>query len=180
MRRRLADNLNYFGEAVYEYSYLQGVRDGYLAPAKIEQWDLFHDRKTQPERVRGVLRADLKGKKLTNALTGQPVTADAVAERNEGAALEQKLILPERVEAMREYARLANLRYDNGYSGYIEVLDAERGLFAAELDYTVAKGQTYFAMVDIYKSMGGGWVIDAAAQSAQPGVDVTQEPKVFP
>jgi len=86
----------------------------------------------------------------------------------------------ERVDAMREYARLANLRYDNGYSGYIEVLDAERGLFAAELDYTVAKGNTYFAMVDIYKSMGGGWVVDAAALSAQPRVDVTQEPKVFP
>lgn len=99
-RRKLADNLEYFGEPVYEYPYLQGVADGYLAPAKIEQWDLFHDRKTQPERVRGVLRADLKGKKLTNALTGQPVTPDAVAERNEGAALEQKLILPERVEAM--------------------------------------------------------------------------------
>jgi multidrug efflux system outer membrane protein len=86
----------------------------------------------------------------------------------------------ERVDAMRDYARLANLRYDNGYSGYIEVLDAERGLFAAELDYTVAKGNTYFAMVDLYKSMGGGWVVDAAAQSAQPRVDLTQEPKVFP
>lgn len=99
-RRSLADNIKYFGDAVYEYSYLQGVRDGYLAPAKIEQWDLFHDDKTQPERVRGVLRADLKGKKLTNALTGQPVTPDAIAERNEGSALEQKLILPERVETM--------------------------------------------------------------------------------
>jgi multidrug efflux system outer membrane protein len=81
---------------------------------------------------------------------------------------------------MRDYARLANLRYDNGYSGYIEVLDAERGLFAAELDYTVAKGNTYFAMVDIYKSMGGGWVIDAAARAAQPGVDLAQDPKPFP
>jgi len=86
----------------------------------------------------------------------------------------------ERVEAMRVYARLANLRYDNGYSGYIEVLDAERGLFAAELDYTQAKGGTYFAMVDLYKSMGGGWVVDAAAVSAQPRVDLTQDPKPFP
>jgi outer membrane protein, multidrug efflux system len=86
----------------------------------------------------------------------------------------------ERVEAMRVYSRLANLRYDNGYSGYIEVLDAERGLFAAELDYTVAKGDTYFALVDLYKSMGGGWVVDAAALSAQPRVDLTQEPQVFP
>lgn len=116
-RRRLADNLKYFGEAVYEYPYLQGVRDGYLAPAKIEQWDLFHDRKTQPERVRGVLRADLKGKKLTNALTGQPVTPDAVAERNEGSALEQKLILPERVEAMCKHLFEQLLWPDRGGDG---------------------------------------------------------------
>jgi len=107
-RQRLADNLEYFGEPVYKYTYLQGVRDGYLAPTEIETWDLFHDRRTQPERVRGVLRSDLARKKLTNALTGQPVTPDAVAERNEGAALEQKLILPERVEAMCKhlFARL--------------------------------------------------------------------------
>lgn len=102
-RKRLADNLEYFGEPVYEYPYLQGVRDGYLAPAEIETWDLFHDRRTVPERVRGVLRSDLAGKKLTNALTGQPVMPDVVAERNEGAALEQKLILPERVEAMSKH-----------------------------------------------------------------------------
>ena len=68
----------------------------------------------------------------------------------------------ERVEAMRDYARLANLRYDNGYSGYLEVLDAERGLFSAELDYTQAKSDTYFALVDLYTTMGGGWVVDAA------------------
>jgi len=99
-RRRLADNLEYFGEPVYEYPYLQGVADGYLAPAQIEQWDVFHDDKAQPERVRGVLRADLKGKKLSNALTGQPVTPDAVAERTEGAGLDMNLILVERTPEM--------------------------------------------------------------------------------
>ncbi|MCX6904782.1 MAG: DEAD/DEAH box helicase family protein, partial [Verrucomicrobia bacterium] len=31
-RRLLADNLRYFGEPVYEYTYQQGVADGYLAP----------------------------------------------------------------------------------------------------------------------------------------------------
>jgi hypothetical protein len=35
-------------------------------------------------------------------------------------------------------------------------------------------------MIDIYKSMGGGWVVDAAAAAAQPRVDVTQDPKIFP
>jgi len=86
----------------------------------------------------------------------------------------------ERVDAMRDYARLANLRYDNGYSGYLEVLDAERGLFSAELDYTQAKSDTYFALVDLYTTMGGGWVVDAAALAAQPRVDMSQDPKSFP
>jgi type I restriction enzyme R subunit len=99
-RRKLADNLEYFGEPVYEYPYLQGVADGYLAPAKIEQWDVFHDGRIEPERVRGVLRADVKGKKLTNALTGQPVTPDAIAERTEGTGLDRNLILVERTPEM--------------------------------------------------------------------------------
>jgi multidrug efflux system outer membrane protein len=86
----------------------------------------------------------------------------------------------QRVSAMSDYARLANLRYDNGYSDYLEVLDAERGLFSAELDHTRAKSSTYFALVDLYKAMGGGWVIDAAAAATQPRVSLTQDPKPFP
>ena len=39
--RFIADNYRYFGEAAYEYTYLQGVADGYLAPNKIETYDLF-------------------------------------------------------------------------------------------------------------------------------------------
>ncbi len=42
-RRLLADNLSYFGEPAYEYTYQQGVADGYLAPADLETYDLFHD-----------------------------------------------------------------------------------------------------------------------------------------
>jgi outer membrane protein TolC len=37
------------------------------------------------------------------------------------------------VEALRTYASTARLRYENGYTSYIEVLDAERSLFDAEL-----------------------------------------------
>lgn len=102
-RRKLADNFNYFGEPPYEYPYAQGVEDGYLAPADIEQYDIYHDDKTQSERVRGVYRADVKDKKLTNALTGQKVTPDAVAERSEGGSLEARLIMPQRVAAMCEH-----------------------------------------------------------------------------
>ena len=102
-RKRLADNYKYFGDPVYEYTYLQGVEDGYLAPTDIEQYDLFHDGHLDPERIRGVLRGDVQGKNLTNALTGQAVSPDSVAERTEGSALEQTLILPERVSAMCQH-----------------------------------------------------------------------------
>lgn len=65
------------------------------------------------------------------------------------------------VDALRNYARIARLRYDNGYTSYIEVLDAERSLFNAELDYTRTQGVLFLSLVNLYKSMGGGWVVKA-------------------
>lgn len=99
-RRLLADNLRYFGEPAYEYTYQQGVADGYLAPAELETYDLFHDHQEQPERLRGVHRDDLQDKQLTNALTGQTASKDDVAALTEGPSLEQRLIMPDRVRAM--------------------------------------------------------------------------------
>lgn len=65
------------------------------------------------------------------------------------------------VEALRTYAHYARLRYDNGYTSYIEVLDAERSLFDAELDYTRTRGAVFTSMIDLYKATGGGWVNEA-------------------
>ncbi|HYQ73051.1 MAG TPA: efflux transporter outer membrane subunit, partial [Gammaproteobacteria bacterium] len=48
-----------------------------------------------------------------------------------------------RVAALRDYARLAKLRYDEGYSSYIDVLDAQRSLFDAELQYVAVRGSVY-------------------------------------
>jgi len=86
----------------------------------------------------------------------------------------------QRLEALRSYARLARMRHDNGYSGYLEVLDAERSLFNAELDYTRVKSDTYFALINLYKAMGGGWVIEAADRAPQPRVNLSTNPPVFP
>ncbi len=66
-----------------------------------------------------------------------------------------------RVETLRNYDRVARLRFNNGYTSYIEVLDAERSLFVAELAYTQTEGDLYQALVNLYKAMGGGWVIKA-------------------
>ncbi|MNF02977.1 hypothetical protein D3C80_2022130 [compost metagenome] len=41
------------------------------------------------------------------------------------------------------------------------MLDAERSLFDAELNYTQTRGLVFSAMVDVYKATGGGWVTQA-------------------
>ncbi len=65
------------------------------------------------------------------------------------------------VESLREYARIARKRYENGYTSYIEVLDSERSLFNAELQYAQIQGVLFVTLVNLYKAMGGGWVVIA-------------------
>ena len=43
-----------------------------------------------------------------------------------------------RVESLRRAVQIASLQYDNGYTDYLTVLDAERQLFAAELQLATA------------------------------------------
>ena len=65
------------------------------------------------------------------------------------------------VEALATYARLARLRYENGYTSYIEVLDAERSLFNGKLSYAQTQDTLLRALINLYKAMGGGWVVEA-------------------
>lgn len=65
------------------------------------------------------------------------------------------------VDSLKEYARIARLRYENGYTSYIEVLDAERSLFNAELQYAQTQGVLFQSLVNLYKAVGGGWVVEA-------------------
>ncbi len=65
------------------------------------------------------------------------------------------------VSALRRQVRLATLRYDNGYSNYLEVLDAERALFSAELALADARRLHLSAAVDLYRALGGGWTAPA-------------------
>lgn len=52
---------------------------------------------------------------------------------------------------------LARDRFQAGASGYLVVLDAERGLFAAELDLADAQRNRLLAIVQTYRTLGGGW-----------------------
>lgn len=73
------------------------------------------------------------------------------------------------VAALQEYADTARLRYENGYTSFIEVLDAERSLFNAQLQYTQTQQVQFQAMINLYKAIGGGWDIAAEKTAAAPG-----------
>lgn len=98
-----ADNIKHFGEPVYEYDMSQGIEDGYLAACEIHRVDLFLDKKTESERVTGVMREDLKGKRLTDADTGAMVMADDAHPHYAASELDDKLLIPKRVAAMTRF-----------------------------------------------------------------------------
>ena len=95
-----ADNVQWFGEPVYEYDMSQGIEDGYLAACEVSRFDLFHDIKDISEREAGVQRSDLVNKDLTDADTGAHLDADEARDHYDASSLDSKLLMPERVNAM--------------------------------------------------------------------------------
>lgn len=80
-----------------------------------------------------------------------------------------------RIKALNDYARYANLRYSEGYVSYIEVLDADRLLFEAELLQAQNEASVFNALIATYKAMGGGWVTEA--EKVANAVDYPQAPQ---
>jgi multidrug efflux system outer membrane protein len=61
------------------------------------------------------------------------------------------------VEAIDETRRIAEVRYDEGLTSFIELLDAQRALLDAELALAEAKRDRLSATATLFKAMGGGW-----------------------
>lgn len=74
----------------------------------------------------------------------------------------------QQTDALANYARLARKRYDGGYSSYLEVLDAERSLFNAQLQLAQSQADVLLQAAALYKAIGGGWVDLADQKSTQP------------
>jgi multidrug efflux system outer membrane protein len=62
-----------------------------------------------------------------------------------------------RAAVTAEALRLAQLRFRSGVASYIDVLDAQRQLLAAELDLTASEFNQRSAAVQLYRALGGGW-----------------------
>jgi multidrug efflux system outer membrane protein len=61
------------------------------------------------------------------------------------------------VADLQETVRLSTMRYQGGTTTYLEVLDGQRSLFAAELTLAQARGNEYQSLVQLYRALGGGW-----------------------
>ena len=81
--------------------------------------------------------------------------ADALSNAAAGSESEKDLQI--RAQAARTASRLALLRYESGYSPFLEVLDAQRSLNDAELALVRNRQSRLAASVDLMKALGGGW-----------------------
>jgi type I restriction enzyme R subunit len=88
-----ADNVNYFGEPVYQYGLAQAMEDGYLSACEIELMQVNLD-------ATGLTLGEIVMRRPRDANTGRLVTARDIAQVYEKTDYEDKLLLPDRVKAM--------------------------------------------------------------------------------
>ncbi|MBP8814624.1 MAG: efflux transporter outer membrane subunit, partial [Laribacter sp.] len=93
-------------------------------------------------------------------------TRDALTAQQKSA--EQLAAQDTQVNALQRTAHLARLRYENGYSSYLDVLDAERSLFSSELDRANARLARLNAAVSVYRALGGGYDQPGAREIPPP------------
>jgi multidrug efflux system outer membrane protein len=106
----------------------------------------------------GVARAraeQARGQYEQTVLTALHESTDALNGLRFGR--EQMAARATQVQALRSAYAMAEMRYETGVSSYLEVLDAQRSLFSAQLALVQAQGQYLIATVELYRALGGGW-----------------------
>jgi outer membrane protein, multidrug efflux system len=95
-----------------------------------------------------------------DALAANQTTRDALAAQTT------------RKQNLQQAYDLSNLRYQSGYSPYLEVLDAQRQLLQAQTLSILAARDVRLALVDLAKALGGGWdyrnAVEPVAAAPQP------------
>lgn len=92
--------------------------------------------------------------------------SDAIVRYN--SAREARELKKNLEQASLKYVELARLQYINGVINYLDLLDAQRKYFDAQIGFSNAVRDEYIALVLLYKALGGGWgqvMPDAAAEA---------------
>ena len=119
----------------------------------------------QPIFDSGRNKANLEGAKLGREVAvAQYEKAIQTAFREVSDSLAGRATLGEQLRAQRAQTdaaqmsyQLADLRYRNGASSYLEVLDAQRTLFGAQQATVQVQALQAQNQVTLYKVLGGGW-----------------------
>jgi multidrug efflux system outer membrane protein len=126
---------------------------------------LFAPRITLPIFDAGATQANLEVSQANRDIAvAQYERAIQTAFREVADALAGRATLVEQLRALRAQAqaeetryRLADLRYQNGASSYLDVLDAQRTLFLVQQGVVIAQMTQVQNGVSLYKALGGGW-----------------------
>jgi multidrug efflux system outer membrane protein len=101
-------------------------------------------------------RADqARGQYEQTVLSALRESADALTGVRLGRA--QLVARATQVQALRSAYSMAEQRYGSGVSSYLEVLDAQRQLFGAQLTLVQTERQYLVSTVDLYRALGGAW-----------------------
>ena len=71
----------------------------------------------------------------------------------------QQEILERGVDAAKRSTEISLLRYQEGFSDYQRVLQAQQSLFGQQQRYITARSDTVRSLTALYKALGGGWEI---------------------
>jgi multidrug efflux system outer membrane protein len=143
----------------YGGSFLQTIFDGYRLCAKLDAAIAFKE-ETFYEYERVIQNAF---REVNDALIAHQLS------------LELLKIEKQRLQELLDYLELARLQYANGHVDYLNVLDAERGSFDAELDVVAAESNMFITLINLYTALGGGWLVDTTNNDTDDCLLINEE-----
>jgi len=101
------------------------------------------------------------------------VSTSLSAHQELGKAYKEQL---NSVEAYSESVRLSLIRYDSGLANYLEIIDAQLQMYPAERSAIIYDLGRKVALVDLYRSLGGGWNLNDLQWVSTSGTTAPVQP----
>ena len=145
----LGGNSHEFSNIADKRAAIWSVSGGFLQPL-FQGWRLFWNYESTKAQFEQALAQYEKA-----AQNGFRDVADALVTIDK--LKEMRVEEEAQVTALQNSSRLSRLRYDAGYSNYLEILVADQQLFEAEIELARIRGQQLSGVVQLYRALGGGW-----------------------
>lgn len=91
-------------------------------------------------------------KTVLNAFSEVQTAVQSIEQMQQVYAMNRK-----ETEILSSAISISNELYKVGYASYLEVITAQKTALEAELNLVETKKRLYHSLVDVYRSMGGGW-----------------------